>query len=85
MRASALRVSLGEADATFVYQSDVTEDIRYQVRVIEIPENLNVLATYPIATIQSSQSPGLAQEWIDLVLGNEGQAVLDKYRFIPVS
>ncbi len=44
-----------------------------------------MLATYPIAAIQSSQNPGLAQEWIDLVLSNEGQVVLDKYRFIPVS
>lgn len=85
VRASALRVSLGEADATFVYQSDVTEDIRDQVRVVAIPENLNVLATYPIAVIQSSQNPRLAREWIDLVLSDEGQAVLDKYHFIPVS
>jgi molybdate transport system substrate-binding protein len=28
VRASANRVALGEADATFVYVSDVTEDIR---------------------------------------------------------
>ncbi len=78
-------MSLGEADATFVYQSDVTDYIRAQVRVVEIPENLNVLVSYPIAMIQSSQNPGLAQEWIDLVLGNEGQAVLDKYRLVPAS
>ncbi len=85
VRASTLRVSLGEADATFVYQSDVTEDIREQVQVIEIPENLNVLATYPIAAIQSSQNPELTQEWVHLVLSNKGQAVLEEYRFIPVS
>jgi molybdate transport system substrate-binding protein len=45
VRASANRVALGEADATFVYVSDVTEDIRDQVRVVEIPEELNVVAT----------------------------------------
>ena len=81
VRASANRVALGEADATFVYRSDVTEDIRDQVQVIEVPENVNVMATYPIATIAESQHPELAQEWVDLVLSDEGQGVLEKYGF----
>jgi molybdate transport system substrate-binding protein len=81
VRASANRVALGEADATFVYRSDVTQDIRDQVQVIEIPENVNVMATYPIATIAESQHPELAQEWIDLVLSDEGQRVLEEYGF----
>ena len=85
VRASANRVALGEADATFVYISDVTEDIRDQVQLIEIPENLNVVATYPIATIESSQNTKLAQAWIDLVLSDEGQRVLKKYNFEPVT
>ena len=34
VRASANRVALGEADATFVYVSDLTGDIRDQVRVV---------------------------------------------------
>ena len=81
VRASANRVTLGEADATFVYRSDVTEDIRDQVQVIEIPENVNVMATYPIATIAESQHLELAQEWVDLVLSDEGQRVLEEYGF----
>jgi molybdate transport system substrate-binding protein len=81
VRASANRVALGEADATFVYRSDVTEDIRDEVQVIEIPENVNVMATYPIATIAESQHPELAQEWVDLVLSDEGQGVLEEYGF----
>ena len=85
VRASANRVALGEADATFVYTSDVTEDIREQVRVVEIPENLNVIATYPIATIEGSQNPELAQAWVDFMLSDEGQGALEKYKFEPVS
>src|SRR5918999_3877787 len=85
VRASANRVALGEADATFVYVSDVTEDIREQVRVIEIPAELNVVATYPIATTEGSQNPELAQAWLDLVLSDRGQGVLEKYNFEPVS
>ncbi len=84
VRASANRVALGEADATFVYESDVNEDIRDRVRVVEIPEELNAAATYPIATIEESQNPELAQAWVDLVLSDQGQRVLEKYNFEPV-
>lgn len=83
VRASANRVALGEADATFVYVTDVTPDIQPQVSVIEIPQNLNVTATYPIATAKEARNPDLAQEWVDLVLSDEGQSVLAKYGFMP--
>jgi molybdate transport system substrate-binding protein len=84
VRAAANRVALGEADATFVYKSDVTQDIRGRVQVVEIPEELNVLATYPIATIEESQNPELARAWVGLVLSEEGQRVLENYNFEPV-
>ena len=85
VRASANRVALGEADATFVYVSDVTGDIREQVRIIEISEELNIVATYPIATVEGSQHSRLARAWVDLVLSDRGQRVLEKYNFEPVS
>jgi molybdate transport system substrate-binding protein len=84
VRAAANRVALGEADATFVYTSDVTEDIRDRIQVVEIPEELNVTATYPIATIEESQNPELARAWVDMVLSEEGQRVLDNNNFEPV-
>ena len=83
VRAAANRVALGEADATFVYTSDVTQDIEDRVRVVEIPENVNVIATYPIAAVSESQNPELAQAWVDLVLGEEGQSVLEENGFLP--
>src|SRR5215218_7801777 len=83
VRASVSRVALGDADATFGYASDYTPDIRDRVRVIQIPENLNVIATYPIATMKESGSPELAREWMELVLSEEGQRVLEKWRFEP--
>jgi molybdate transport system substrate-binding protein len=55
------------------------------VRIIEIPEELNVVATYPIATIEDSQNSKLARAWVDLVLSDRGQGVLEKYNFEPVS
>lgn len=81
VRASASRVALGEADATFVYITDVTPDIQDQVDVVEIPQDINAIATYPIATLREASNSGLAQQWVDLVLSEEGQSVLEKYGF----
>ena len=85
VRACVSRVALGDADATFGYASDYTPDIRDRVEVIRIPENLNIVATYPIATLQDARSPELAREWVDLVMSEEGQRVLEKWGFEPVA
>jgi molybdate transport system substrate-binding protein len=84
-RASVNRAVVGDADATFGYASDVTPDIRDRVRVVPIPENLNVIATYPIAVLEESQNKALAKEWIELVTSDEGQRVLEKWGFEPVA
>ena len=81
VRAAANRVALGEADATFVYASDVTPDIRDRVEVVEIPDEVNAVATYPISTVRDSEKPELAQKWVDLVLSEEGQGVLEEHGF----
>lgn len=81
VRMAVNRVALGEADATFGYSSDVTPDIKDRVKVVEIPERLNVVATYPIALLKGSEKPELARKWIELVLSDEGQRVLRKWGF----
>lgn len=84
VRAAANRVALGEADATFVYRSDVTQDIQDRVEVIEIPDGINVIATYPIAALEGSENPELARAWVDFVLGDEGQRILEENGFLAV-
>ena len=74
VRAAANRVALGEADATFVYTSDVTPRMRNKVEVVEVPEKLNVVATYPIAVTEEAPNPKLARKWVDLVSGRRGTA-----------
>ena len=81
VRAAANRVALGEADATFVYASDVTPGIRDRVEVVEIPEELNVVATYPIAVAEEAPNPELARKWTELVLSEEGQRAMGKWGF----
>jgi molybdate transport system substrate-binding protein len=85
VRASVSRVALGDADATFGYASDYTPDIRDRVEVIRIPENPKIVATYPIAALQGAHSPKLAREWVDLVMSDEGQRVLEKWGFEPAA
>jgi len=85
VRASVGRVALGDADATFGYASDYTPDTRDRVRVIQIPEDLNIVAIYPIAALKDAKDPDLARKWVDLVVSDEGQRVLGEWGFEPAA
>lgn len=75
------KVQLGEADAGIVYVSDafIAGD---QVRVIEIPAEFNVLASYPIALVTGGD-PALGNAFIAYVLSDMGQQTLADYGFTP--
>jgi molybdate transport system substrate-binding protein len=79
------KVQLGEGDAGMVYRSDVTPAVARRVRVLEIPDAANVLASYPIALVEGAPAPAAARAFIDLVLSPEGQRVLERRGLIPVS
>jgi molybdate transport system substrate-binding protein len=82
VKAVVNKVALGEADAGIVYVTDVTAG-GDKVEGVDIPEELNVVATYPIATVKASKAPDKAQAFMDLVLSAEGQQVLKEYGFLP--
>ena len=77
------KVQLGEADAGFVYRSDVTPAASRHVRVLEIPDQYNVIARYPIAIIKDSRNADAARWFLDLVLSPEGQRVLQRHGLMP--
>ena len=85
VRASVNRVVVGDADATFGYASDYTPDVRDRVEVVPIPPDLNIIATYPVAALEDARDPELARKWVDLVTGEEGQRVLEKWGFEPAA
>jgi molybdate transport system substrate-binding protein len=85
VKAVLTKVVLGEADAGIVYISDITSENAARVRQIDIPDHLNVIAIYPVAVISDSRSPILAQAFVDLLLSQEGQAILARYGFIPAA
>jgi molybdate transport system substrate-binding protein len=76
----ATKVELGEADAALVYVTDAA--LLKNVRTIDIPEDANVLATYPIATITTSEQSEVARRFVAFVLAEEGQAILGHYGFL---
>ena len=84
VRSVALKVRLGEADAGFVYATDVTPDVARYVRVIPIPDASNVIASYPIAVLRHAAHPGLGRAFVDLVLSPVGQATLARHGFTPL-
>jgi molybdate transport system substrate-binding protein len=83
VRGVVTAVAGGEADAGVVYVTDVTADVADQVKVVDIPDALNVVATYPVAVVNGAPEPELARRFVDLVLG-EGQGILGSYGFLPV-
>jgi molybdate transport system substrate-binding protein len=85
VRQVSAKIALGEGDAGIVYRSDVTPDIADKVSVLPIPDAINTLATYPIAVTDNTPNPELAKKYIDFVLSDEGQAILQKWNFISVA
>lgn len=76
------KVQLGEADAGFVYVTDVSPSMRGRVRAIAIPESSNVIADYPIALAHGAANPEAAKAFMDYLLSTDGQALLARYGFL---
>ncbi|HJS19774.1 MAG TPA: molybdate ABC transporter substrate-binding protein [Anaerolineales bacterium] len=81
VRQVVAKVQLGEADAGIVYTSDAVA--APELQTIEIPEDVNIIATYPIAPLVNSANADLAAAFVEYVLSEEGQAVLQKWGFAP--
>lgn len=73
------KVESGEADAGLVYVTDVTA-AGTKVEGVEFPEAAEVVNHYPIVAVKDAKQAELAQQWIELVLG-EGQKVLEQAGF----
>ena len=82
VKAVITKLLSGDADAGIGYVTDVTHDVADQVQLVKIPDDVNVIATYPIAVIKGSKEADLAQQFVDYVLG-DGQQTLAGYGFLP--
>ena len=80
VRQVAAKVALGEADAAFVYDSDVAR--LKNVSEIPIPVEANVSSEYVIAPLDEGNIE-LAQRFVDFVLARGGQDILVAWGFSP--
>jgi molybdate transport system substrate-binding protein len=76
------KVESGEADAGIVYTSDIAAS-QGAVDSVEIPADVNVTATYQIASVNGSDMGDAAAAFVRYVTGPDGQAVLERYGFGP--
>jgi molybdate transport system substrate-binding protein len=72
-------VSRGEADAGFVYRSDV-EPMRGKLRIVQTAAG-HAPIVYPMAVVADSAQPLLAREFAGFLLGAEARAILARHGF----
>ena len=80
VRGVVTKVTAGEADAGIVYVTDVTA-AGEAAEGVEIPENINVVAEYPIATVAASEKQEVGEAFVEFLTGDDGQAIMADYGF----
>ncbi|MDP8921698.1 MAG: molybdate ABC transporter substrate-binding protein [Chloroflexota bacterium] len=84
VRQVVAKIQLGEGDAAVVYLSDVTPSAAPNLQTIAIPDDLNTIASYPIALVAGAPRAELGAAFIALVLSPVGQGILESWNFSPV-
>ena len=83
-KATLAAVTTGDANAAIVYTTDA-RSAGSQVVTVAIPAGQNVIATYPIAGLESSSKADTVQAFIQYVLSPTGQSTLRSFGFLPPS
>jgi molybdate transport system substrate-binding protein len=76
------KVRLGEADAGVVYVTD-SRAVEVDVLPIELPDEAQAVAHYPIAVVEASSHPEEANRFVEFVLSSDGQRILGEAGFGP--
>jgi len=79
VRALITKIELGELDAGIAYATDVMSTPR--IEGLEIPEEHDVRADYPITVVAAAPHPRAAAAFVAFVLSGEGRRILDEYGF----
>jgi molybdate transport system substrate-binding protein len=74
------KVTSGEADAGLVYVTDVTA-AGADVTGVPFPESGSTVNTYPIVALADSDHRDLAEQFVELVLGDTGRSILEEAGF----
>ena len=84
VRALLTKVQTGDLEAGLVYRTDVLAG-GDRVEGVEIPEDQNVIARYPIAALTDSKQVDTAAAFVAFVLSPDGQRLLEKRGFGPAA
>ncbi|MCB2297510.1 molybdate ABC transporter substrate-binding protein [Clostridium tagluense] len=75
------KVVMGEADAAFVYSSDITQSVKDKVEVVEIAPKYNVRAEYFIGKLKAKNENQYIKKIYSFLIGEEAQKIFKKYGF----
>jgi len=81
VRSLLTKVEAGDLDAGLVYHTDVLA-AGDEVEGVEVPDEFNVIASYPLAALSASGNAELASAFVEFVLSDEGQSILESYGFM---
>jgi molybdate transport system substrate-binding protein len=74
------KVQLGEVDAGIVYATDAAS-AKEHVDAVPIPDEHNVVGTYPIAVLANGGATETAEDFVAFVLSPDGREVLRSFGF----
>jgi molybdate transport system substrate-binding protein len=80
VRSLLTKIEAGELDAGITYVTDVISATG-SVDGIDIPDDVNVVAEYPIAMLTDATDPEAASAFVEFVLSDDGQAILGEHGF----
>lgn len=78
------KVQTGQADAGLVYVTDAT-GAGDTVTAVSDPAFASVVNAYPIGVVAASKNKQAAQQFVDMVLGAQGAALLESMGFGPAN
>jgi molybdate transport system substrate-binding protein len=83
VRTVLAKVALGQADAGFVYATDV-RSVRDDVTVIKVPAWAQPKVIYQMAIVKRSTNQAVARAYMKKILSKQGQATLAKFGFLAL-
>jgi len=83
VKAVVAKIELGEADAAIVYTTDGTASSK--ARMVDIPAEANVAATYAGVVVKASAHPSEAHAFLAWLAGRAGQSMLATFGFKPLT
>lgn len=81
VRSLLAKIETGELDAGITYATDIVA-ADGAVEAVDIPDDVSVVADYPIVTVSGGTDQDMAAAFIDFVLSNEGQTILSELGFL---